>query len=445
VTMPAVDPSTSGNGQGQTQSNGDDQISMAGSDDSDLQALVDPFNRDFIPFYRSQNPLYLVTTPADQFMEIPPDARSFTSAAFPLVNIPHTRLFAKVIREQRKDIIREAKDHGTAFAVVPFGAEATFYEKNPGYIQAVRESLVELGGPEARNISVFLAQKVTKNVADKFGNDDIRAPYILLVSDAPSQLTDVVTKARIFCFGDQLVYQVQSLDWTEPSWVLANFRSDPDFLTNDEDRMKDALIAIKRKLYGSTIFKNWAVKVGDMEHRPVDILMMDIISSLDLHFIHMVHKETGADQSVYQVLAKPITHAVHWHELSTKVFRNITFLFRAHIFRHCQVNCRWCKSDTHPGHQCPFYNIPGWLASKPTDRKNDDETSDSDKSDVEEALDLPRFKKVERRRNNPTKTKKVKNVEKAQKAARRNGDNGKSTGGRQAARNKKNTRYDPLD
>jgi hypothetical protein len=171
--------------------------------------------------------------------------------------------------------------------------------------------------------------------------------------------------------------------------------------------------------------------------------MMDIVSTMDLHFIHMEDKKTGEDKSVYQILAKPITRPLYWNELAKKVFVETDFLFRAHVLFHCVVGCRWCKSDTHPAYQCPFYEIPGWLAKKPKVSESDESLEDKD-SDTEEALDMSLFQKVERKKKDQGKSKKkTKGDSNAGKAERKKDDNGGSHESHKKT-TKKGNRYNPL-
>ena len=83
---------------------------------------------------------------------------------------------------------------------------------------------------------------------------------------------------------------------------------------------------------------------------------------------YITNKDQNGDEAPTWLLTwKPITNNDEKHREYPKIIHGTKFFVRIYalLLEEKFVNCVWCKSDTHPGHQCPLPWVEDWRGPKP--------------------------------------------------------------------------------
>ncbi|KAF8957774.1 hypothetical protein BDZ97DRAFT_84951 [Flammula alnicola] len=362
---------------------------------------VDPTKMDNLPTHQDENPYLQMTRRGLQPQPPPVALIPFTHAIFHRVVIPLTNLLAN-LNEDQANLVKE--NPSDFIAIVPFEAGDKYYKENPNCNTEILKFIRSLGYPD--NEHVDIAKPVPRN---KAGKKQFDPPWAMIMSGASSALSNFLLWHQTFAVRPDLAFNALPFDPDLQSWVIMNMsgnavrkeepqadqvQAETDPQTEDAPVRREAtakekaLGAIKYKLWHNHEFRAHVTRVLKASGATTDSvaeLAYLATTSFDLHYVETKDGETEEDRApVYQLTGKPLSSK---KEDMNEYYRIVRFpgkhyfvgLHKLEVDKRF-VNCRWCKSDSHPAHKCPFLQTPDWLGptqpkKEPTDLKRGEGTS----------------------------------------------------------------------
>lgn len=343
----------------------------------DFEFPDDPGDMTNLPTHRDENP-HLQMSQSTAVGRVPThkppvDAMQFTLAQFPKVIIPYKDLVAnmddnivKAIEEQR----------GHYLAIIPFGAGSKYNREHGANIKKnLTDFILSLG---FRNDSFDVAQVIPKTKSGR--SQDFDKPWIWILECESKRLWAFLLWFQTFAVRPDLTFSIVSFSKKLKSWVITNITGGA--VRRDDSRKEAAMGVIKKTLWHDEAFRR-IVNDCMAENRiqgSIDERVYMATTSFELLYIE--NKDaSGAEVPMWLLTGKPITDDEEKHREYLRIVRNTKFFVGIHalLLEKKFVNCVWCKSDTHPGHACPFPLVEDWNGPKPATVERPKEISKTQK------------------------------------------------------------------
>ena len=153
------------------------------------------------------------------------------------------------------------------------------------------------------------------------------------------------------------------------SWVITNITGGA--VKNVESKMHEALGIIKKTLWHHEAFQ---CTVNDcMAKAKIEGSINErvFLATKFYELSYIANKDQNGDEAPTWLLTrKPITDDDKKHREYLKIICGTKFFMGIHalLLEKKFVSCIWCKSNTHPGHQCPLPKVDDWRGPKPPNK-----------------------------------------------------------------------------
>lgn len=316
-----------------------------------------------LPTHRKENP-HLQRSQSSTIVKKPThrppiNAMQFTTAPFPRLIIPYKDLVA-TMDENIKQVIDDEK--GNYLAIVPFGAGRKHdREHGANFKKNLTDFLLSLG---FQTDAFDIAQVIPKTKTGR--SNDFDKPWIWILDCLSKHLWGFMLWYQTFAVRPELTFSVIPFKENLKSWVITNITGGA--VRDVESRKDEALGVIKKTLWHNEAFRrivNDCLAEKKVEGS-IDERAFMATTSYELFFIE--NKDaSGLDVPVWLLMGKPITEDEEKHREYLRIIRTTKFFVGLHalLLEKKFVNCVWCKSDTHPGHNCPLPKVEDWNGPKP--------------------------------------------------------------------------------
>lgn len=285
---------------------------------------------------------------------------TFTKAAFPRVVTPYSKLVANLDKHIVELIEAKPDDY---LAVVPYSAGNSYYNEHPRANSEILAFIKSLCIGEATpNLSIAKASPRNKVNTKR----DFEKPWSMILSGASTELRTYLIWQQTFASHPDITFSILPFDKSLQSWVIMNISGDA--VANTPEAKALALGAIKHKLWHDSAFRSLTDRCLSIQKivGSTSFKAHHATTSFDLTFIES-HDTHGNEAPIWQLTGKPISEDPVAQECFFKIIRQHKYYVGMHALQIDKriVECVWCKSNTHPGHACPFPKVEDWLGPKP--------------------------------------------------------------------------------
>lgn len=322
-------------------------------------SFPDPFDMKDPPLDAASNPSIQSTQRGDE-PHTPSVSATFTRSVFPRIVTPYSKLVANL---DQHIVDRINADPDNYLAIVPFGAGNSYYHEHPRANVDILAFIKSLGiGESSTDLSIAKASARNKPNSKR----DFEKPWTMILSGASKELKSYLLWHQTFAVHPELTFNVLPFDKTIQSWVIMNITGDA--VANTPEAKALALGAIKHCLWHNSSFRSladrclaaqkFAGSTSARAHRAT--------TTFDLTFIDS-HDSSGNEAPIWQLTGKPVTDDPNTHRQFIDLIRRQKYYVGLHLLLIDKriVECVWCKSNTHPGHACPFPKVEDWLGPIP--------------------------------------------------------------------------------
>ena len=279
----------------------------------------------------------------------------FTRKAFPKVALPFKSLTANL----HPDLVEMIKLNPSEYlAIIPFGAGKKFNEENPMagalFTEFIKTLGLDLGGLSIAKATPALPPR-----------SDFDAPWIYILEGGSESLRNFLLWQQTLAATPKIAFSVVPFDLSLHSWVIANISG--DIVSDDPKVICRALGVIKKKLWHDQDFRRITYQCLTAMGIQASSTACAFYTTLtfDIHYAPNLVKDAAAPMWI--LMGKPITTDTTLHQQYLRIIRNATYFVGMHKLEINKrwLDCVWCKSDTHPAHQCPLPQMDDWLGPKP--------------------------------------------------------------------------------
>jgi len=194
---------------------------------------------------------------------------------------------------------------------------------------------------------------------------DFDAPWIYILEGGSDVLRSLLLWQQTFVVNPTVAFSVVPFDLSTRSWVIANISG--DFVSDDPKKMCRGLGVIKETMWNNRDFRwitNQCLATAGVTTTPLECAFR-VTQSFDLFYV--ANCTNGVDAPMWILMGKPITADDSLHRQYLRIIRGATYfigMYKLEVEKRW-LDCVWCKSDTHPGHQCQIPQIDSWLGPRP--------------------------------------------------------------------------------